>query len=612
MIQACVTAALHAVIAGVVFGGLLVAVVAVVIRLVPLDAGLRCGLWTFALCALAIMPLATLGVSAVRATGVQASSAPADFPPSRVSPAMMLSAAARHVVPAASVRTTIGRLYRGVLPWWAPRPSRAAAFALAGTWVAGTSAGLIGLLLGLLRVDQLKRRSRPLDAQFAAELPWLTQNTQHEREIYLRLSDETETPMAVGFRRPIVLIPTELAMAGGLSAIEGLIVHEHAHLRRYDDWINLGQRCVERVFWFNPLIWLVGRRIALEREIAADDAVVAATGEPAAYASALWQMAREMRMPAHASVAPGALFTRRQISVRIEALLERRPVQARWRQAAALTVGLIAVGCTIAAAATAPRLLRSPADGVAQRASGQQYDTGIAASHDAVAASQLTSLAGALHTAASAVALSVERPAQAVAIGAEAGAGTSAGSDLRGQNLRGIDWRGRRLTTVDLQGADLRGARLDRAVLENVDLSGARLDGASLVDATFTNTNIEGASFHAAHTRGLRVAGSSLAGTDLRGLDVRALLGACGGCDLSGADLRNNDLHGINLASMNLSGADLRGADLHATVFTADDLEGADFVAANLRAAQFVGCDMQGAALDTTAAHDARFVASDR
>jgi len=54
---------------------------------------------------------------------------------------------------------------------------------------------------------------------------------------------------------------------------------------------------IERLFWFNPLVWIVGRRIALEREIASDDAVVEKTGEAHAYATSLWRLAREMRMP---------------------------------------------------------------------------------------------------------------------------------------------------------------------------------------------------------------------------------------------------------------------------------------------------------------------------
>ena len=208
-------------------------------------------------------------------------------------------------------------------------------------WALGALIGLIGLAASVARVRGLKRRSSPLDGTLADELPWLTE-VGPGREIYLRLSYETETPVAIGFRRPVILIPTELATADGLGAIESLILHEHAHLRRNDDWTNLLQRTIERVFWFNPIVWFVGRRIALEREIASDDAVVEKTGEAHAYATSLWKLAREMRMPEHAVVAPGALLTRKQITVRIEQLLDKK--RARLHRSPVAALGVLLAG----------------------------------------------------------------------------------------------------------------------------------------------------------------------------------------------------------------------------------------------------------------------------
>ena len=245
---------------------------------------------------------------------------------------------APHAVSAAPVADCVARRPARVRGVDAARDARARA--RRGRRVGARRADrLVGLAASIVRVRGLKRRSSPLDGTLADELPWLTDGGRG-REIYLRLSYETETPVAIGFRRPVILIPTELATADGLAAIEPLILHEHAHLRRYDDWTNLVQRTIERVFWFNPIVWLVGRRIALEREIASDDAVVEKTGEAHAYATSLWKLAREMRMPEHAVVAPGALLTRKQITVRIEQLLDKKrarlhrsPAAARRRRA---------------------------------------------------------------------------------------------------------------------------------------------------------------------------------------------------------------------------------------------------------------------------------------
>jgi uncharacterized protein YjbI with pentapeptide repeats/beta-lactamase regulating signal transducer with metallopeptidase domain len=386
MLEAVVGVALRAILASVVLGGVLAALVLLATRYLALTAATRHALWTTALIATAVMPLAGVAVSFARATvaptpavTVAASSgttSSAAMPPQdasshakdRANGLTASSAAHRAAATSGTGRdrtagssSTAGtasaapsladRLNLG--HWTLPRLSRAIALGVVGIWAIGALIGLIGLAASIVRVRGLKRRSSPLDGPLADELPWLTE-IGPGREIYLRLSFETETPVAIGFRRPVILIPTELATADGLAAIEQLILHEHAHLRRYDDWTNLVQRAIERIFWFNPIVWLVGRRIALEREIASDDAVVEKTGEAHAYATSLWRLAREMRMPEHAVVAPGALLTRKQITVRIEQLLDKKRARLHRSPSAALGVALASLAAVAFVATSAP------------------------------------------------------------------------------------------------------------------------------------------------------------------------------------------------------------------------------------------------------------------
>jgi uncharacterized protein YjbI with pentapeptide repeats/beta-lactamase regulating signal transducer with metallopeptidase domain len=371
MLEAVVGVALRAILASVLLGGVLAALVLIATRALALTAATRHALWTTALFATALMPLAGVGVSVARAYGSNGAPPLAARPPREAwgprselatRPSTRHDSTALAASPASKPQTTSqpntasdARAGAAVAPSfadrlaftaWTPRVTRALALGVVGVWVLGALIGLFGLVASIARVRGLKRRSSPLDGTLADELPWLTA-AGSGREIYLRLSYETETPVAIGFRRPVILIPTELATADGLAAIESLVLHEHAHLRRYDDWTNLVQRTIERIFWFNPVVWLVGRRIALEREIASDDAVVEKTGEPHEYATSLWKLAREMRMPEHAVVAPGALLTRKQITVRIEQLLDKKRARLHRSPAAALGValaGVLAVG----------------------------------------------------------------------------------------------------------------------------------------------------------------------------------------------------------------------------------------------------------------------------
>jgi hypothetical protein len=97
----------------------------------------------------------------------------------------------------------------------------------------------------------------------------------------------------------------------------------------------------------------------------------------------------------------------------------------------------------------------------------------------------------------------------------------------------------------------------------------------------------------------------NLRNTDLHGIDLRVadLSGAnLNGADLSGAnlrvaDLRNADLSGANLSGANLRDADLRNADLSGANLDNADLTDADLTDADLYDADLTDADLSGANL---------------
>ena len=74
-----------------------------------------------------------------------------------------------------------------------------------------------------------------------------------------------------------------------------IAVHECEHLRRHDDWLNLLLQVGMVLSPLNPALFWLSRSIGVQRELACDDAVVATTGDPIAYASCLARLA-EQRM----------------------------------------------------------------------------------------------------------------------------------------------------------------------------------------------------------------------------------------------------------------------------------------------------------------------------
>ena len=144
----------------------------------------------------------------------------------------------------------------------------------------------------------------------------------HDFPIYL--SDRVSVPLAIGFLRPAVILPSSIFEHVDERALEAVIIHEIAHLHRYDVWTNALARVSEALLTLNPASWLVMRRLSIERELACDDCVVARTGDGNAFARALAAMAGLAggRVPIAAA---GAIGSRHFLVVRIERLLDSRP-----------------------------------------------------------------------------------------------------------------------------------------------------------------------------------------------------------------------------------------------------------------------------------------------
>ena len=108
------------------------------------------------------------------------------------------------------------------------------------------------------------------------------------RRVPLFESAEIPAPVAVGVFRRAIMIPPGAMTAHEFRAV---IAHELAHVERRDCLTLLAIRATCAVYWFVPLVWHAARRIALERERACDDRVLASGMDSIAYAQLLIRIA---------------------------------------------------------------------------------------------------------------------------------------------------------------------------------------------------------------------------------------------------------------------------------------------------------------------------------
>jgi len=218
------------------------------------------------------------------------------------------------------------------------------------------SIGALGLLIreGLANVGLIRwiRRARPLaSVQWAATLDRVSNELGIKRPLRVLESPHVTSPCTWGFLRPVLLLP----VAGAHwpeSQRRHALLHELAHIRRFDYLSSLVSRLVCAVHWYNPLVWFAATQVQKLQERACDDAVLSGGGTPSDYAQFLLSIADKVDgAPGPFRIAMG--MTRRSLlHARLIAILDPHKARRQTGWLGAL-VALLPLSClTVVLAST--------------------------------------------------------------------------------------------------------------------------------------------------------------------------------------------------------------------------------------------------------------------
>ena len=204
------------------------------------------------------------------------------------------------------------------------------------TWLGTVVIGLVRIASGVRRVRALKAGSWPLPTARQAQLTMWGSVRHSGRRAELRMSDEVPGACALGLGRPVILVSRTWVDALSDEDLDQIVMHEHAHLARYDDWLRLLQSVIASVAGLHPAVRFILRKIDVEREAACDDLVVSRTGAARRFAACLVNAATASAMTAGAyepEIIPGAVRSASALRVRVTRLLDagrdRHPRLAR-------------------------------------------------------------------------------------------------------------------------------------------------------------------------------------------------------------------------------------------------------------------------------------------
>jgi beta-lactamase regulating signal transducer with metallopeptidase domain len=214
-------------------------------------------------------------------------------------------------------------------------------------WVAGTAILAALFVVNWFRIlGRLRRTALPLEPAWRERFRACTRQLGLRRNIRFVVTSEPLGPAVSGVFRPVIVLPHSV-FAKEPSALEPIVAHELAHIRRGDALAALFQAFAQCVWWFHPCVWWANREANRERERACDEEVLATFRlEPAAYAQCLVDVLRMKQTLLPIVAFPGVRaieVTKRRLEHIMQADSTFHSRTPRWCWAIALVAALVAL-----------------------------------------------------------------------------------------------------------------------------------------------------------------------------------------------------------------------------------------------------------------------------
>ena len=143
-------------------------------------------------------------------------------------------------------------------------------------WIIGS---LIVISVHLISYSHYKRQVMK-KGRMIKETRILSQIFRLKRELHIRRTvcvmeyDEAESPMMIGFIKPVLVLPKEQYNSEDLFFI---LKHELVHFKRGDVYLKLFFVTANAVHWFNPIIWIMQKEAVIDMELSCDERVTQGT-----------------------------------------------------------------------------------------------------------------------------------------------------------------------------------------------------------------------------------------------------------------------------------------------------------------------------------------------
>jgi HEAT repeat protein/beta-lactamase regulating signal transducer with metallopeptidase domain len=315
-----------------------------------------------------------------------------DFPRERPAPdaeeGLLPSSAIGNDMPTVILQATPAVGEEATSVSWPDRLRAAFSLGLIG-WIGGATLRFSGMLLSFYRVCSVIRSAQPITIDNHVCLPGdICRRLRIQHLPVILSSPDVSVPVAVGLLRPAILIPAAIRDQLDGNQWRHILIHETAHILRRDHLCLLLQALIAAIFWVNPLIHVLNRRLVQAREEVCDNYVLAFTNARS-YGETLLDLAKLIPSAGRLAFSPGLLGIRWKLQDRISGLLDpRRKTMIRTPAGTAVIVlGLHLFLVAMLAAAGAEPATNSSETGAGRSNDQAEADSDAAARWQGVAES---------------------------------------------------------------------------------------------------------------------------------------------------------------------------------------------------------------------------------
>jgi beta-lactamase regulating signal transducer with metallopeptidase domain len=225
-------------------------------------------------------------------------------------------------------------------------------------WLLGSLLVLLRLAVGTWKVGRLaKYGDRVDDGEWLSLTQRIAKRLGITRPMTLLRGDRLAVPVTWGVVYPAVLLPPD-AEEWTDERRRFVLVHEMAHVKRFDALTQLISQLTVALLWFDPFVWYAAHRMRVEREHACDDYVLREGTSPSLYAGELLEMVQSIGIGSREHAAPAfaalAMARRSEFEGRMLAILDKRHDRSTLGRRSAVAAGIALAVLSLPLAALKP------------------------------------------------------------------------------------------------------------------------------------------------------------------------------------------------------------------------------------------------------------------